>query len=65
MLSIQTLVPDSARGKITGLMGNFDSDDSNDIQSASGSIICNSNADCDAKVQDVHFLFGESCMFTT
>ena len=60
ILSIQTLVPASARGDIVGLLGLFDGNVDNDFTNSSGDIVCVPEM-CTSRL--LHDHFGESCKY--
>lgn len=60
MLSIQSFIPDDARGKLDGLMGHYDGDRMNDFRNRTGDIVCPDPDNCTLSV--IHYEFGETCM---
>ncbi|KAF6016883.1 hypothetical protein EB796_024802 [Bugula neritina] len=57
ILNCQNLVPELARGKVAGLLGDYDGDIENDITDSSGKLVC-TPANCTSQI--IHQLFGES-----
>ena len=64
ILSIQSFIPDSAKGTIDGLLGHFDGDASNDLMDRNGNVVCIIGYD-NCTVETIHYQFGETCMLCT
>ena len=58
IMSVQTLVPSSAKGKTRGLLGVFDGNINNDFTNAAGGIVCSPDS-CSSQM--IHEQFGETC----
>ena len=55
IFSITLNVPQSYMGNTTGLLGNFDQDNTNDFTSRNGTMISSNSSDADI------FMFGQTC----
>ena len=55
IFSITLNVPQSYMGNTTGLLGNFDQDNTNDFTSRNGTMISSNSSDTDI------FMFGQTC----
>ena len=62
ILSVQSLVPQTEKGKVLGLLGTYNDDPSDDITASDGTLVCNITTNCDDKT-DIHQVFGESCKY--
>lgn len=61
LLSVQSSIPQSAMGKVDGLVGYYDGNSTNDLMNKAGNIVCvlGNNTNCDDEL--IYREFGESC----
>lgn len=60
ILSIQSFVPESAKGNVNGLLGRFDGDASNDLTTRDGELVCVLGYE-NCTIETIHTQFGETC----